>query len=112
MRARRDGFDIHDGYAASDVVVVSSTWEGFGNPVLESVTHRRPLAVSSYPVLEEIRAFGFQFFDLKETTSLSTFLDDPDEALLEHNRELVRQHFNLIDLPAQISPILASLGLT
>jgi glycosyltransferase involved in cell wall biosynthesis len=112
LRARRDGYDIHDAYAASDVVVVSSTWEGFGNPVLESVTHHRPLAVAPYPVLEEIRAFGFHFFDLDDTPSVAAFLDGPDEALLEHNHELVRQHFNLADLPAQISPVVASLGLT
>ncbi len=43
--------DVHDAYAASDLVVVPSTWEGFGNPVLESVTHRRPLAAYPYPVL-------------------------------------------------------------
>src|SRR6202167_6098477 len=57
-RGLRDGVDIHDAYAASDLVVMPSTWEGFGNPVLESVTHHRPLAVYPYPVLDEIVSFG------------------------------------------------------
>ncbi|MGH8986380.1 MAG: glycosyltransferase, partial [Acidimicrobiia bacterium] len=42
-----------DAYAAADAVVFPSSWEGFGNPVIESVIARRPLAAARYPVLEE-----------------------------------------------------------
>jgi glycosyltransferase involved in cell wall biosynthesis len=105
-RGLPDGFDIHDAYAASDLVVMPSTWEGFGNPVLESVTHRRPLAVFPYPVLEEIRAFGFRFFDLSDVAGVDAFLNEPDIALLEHNRALARQYFNVADLPGRLAPLL------
>jgi glycosyltransferase involved in cell wall biosynthesis len=105
-RGLPDGFDIHDAYAASDLVVMPSTWEGFGNPVLESVTHRRPLAVFPYPVLEEIRAIGFRFFDLSDVAGVDAFLNEPDIALLEHNRALVRQYFNVADLPGRLAPLL------
>jgi mannosylglucosylglycerate synthase len=105
-RGLAEGFEIHDAYAASDLVAMPSTWEGFGNPVLESVTHRRPLAVFPYPVLEEIRSFGFRFFDLTDVAGINAFLSEPDTALLEHNHALARQYFNVADLPGRLAPLL------
>jgi mannosylglucosylglycerate synthase len=106
-----EGFDIHDAYAASDLVVMPSTWEGFGNPVLESMTHRRPLAVYPYPVLEEIRSFGFHFFGLDDVLEIGGFLDDPDNWVLDDNLAIARQHFNLADLPTRLAPLLETWGL-
>jgi glycosyltransferase involved in cell wall biosynthesis len=105
-RGLSDELTIDDAYAASDLVVMASTWEGFGNPVLESVTHRRPLAVYPYPVLDEIKAFGFHFFDLGDVTSILHFLASPDEALLDANLALAREHFNLADLPQLLENLL------
>jgi glycosyltransferase involved in cell wall biosynthesis len=106
---RPDGLEIHDAYAACDLVVMPSTWEGFGNPVLESVTHRRPLAVYPYPVLEEISAFGFRFFGLDDVGLIAKFLDEPDEDLLENNAIIAREHFNVADLPVRLAAILETL---
>jgi glycosyltransferase involved in cell wall biosynthesis len=105
-RGLPDGFEIHDAYAASDLVVMPSTWEGFGNPVLESVTHHRPLAVYPYPVLEEIRQFGFHFFDLSDAARVAAFIDEPDVTILERNHALARQHFNVADLPGRLASLL------
>ena len=57
-----------DAYAACDLVVFPSTWEGFGNPVIESIAARRACAAFPYPVLSEILAAGVR-------CSIST--DDP-----------------------------------
>ncbi len=105
-----DGLDIHDAYAGADLVVVPSTWEGFGNPVLESVTHHRPLAVYPYPVLEEIVAFGFRFFAFEDVGPMSSFVKEPDERLLERNASIAREHFNIVDLPMKLRPVLEALG--
>jgi glycosyltransferase involved in cell wall biosynthesis len=105
-RGLPDDLDVHDAYSASDLVLMPSTWEGFGNPVLESVTHRRPLAVNPYPVLSEIRSFGFDFFDLDDRASIAEYLDSPRERILDGNERLARTHFNLADLPGRLAPLL------
>jgi len=89
-------------YSASDVVALPSTWEGFGNPSVESAVHRRPLAIGPYPVATELAAFGFRWFALDEMDGLGTWLDAPDDALLDHNQEVATTHFSLADLPDQI----------
>jgi glycosyltransferase involved in cell wall biosynthesis len=97
---------IDDAYAACDLVVMPSTWEGFGNPVLESVTHRRPLAVNDYPVLREIESYGFVFFKLDEVSVLDRFLRVPDNNHFETNLNVAREHFNVKDLPRRLSSLL------
>jgi glycosyltransferase involved in cell wall biosynthesis len=102
---------IADAYAACDAVLLPSTWEGFGNPALESATHRRPLAIGSYPVAEELAKFGFQWFDATQPDALAQWLDAPDQHLLEHNREVAARHFNQRDLPERISRVLERIPL-
>jgi glycosyltransferase involved in cell wall biosynthesis len=97
---------IDDAYAACDLVVMPSSWEGFGNPVLESVTHRRPLAVNGYLVLREIESFGFEFFKLDEIIALGQFLRAPDDSHFEKNLNVARKHFNVKDLPTRLLSLL------
>jgi mannosylglucosylglycerate synthase len=104
------GFSVHDAYAAADLVVMPSTWEGFGNPVLESVTHRRPLAVYPYPVLREIRDFGFHFFDIDDVTAIDGFLSEPHDEHFDHNAAIASEHFNVADLPRRLAPLLGVIG--
>ena len=109
-RGLPENWDVHDAYAACDLVVMPSTWEGFGNPVLESVTHRRPLALYPYPVACEIIDFGFRFFDLGDVVAIKGFLVNPDYDLYAHNLSIAREHFDLASLPSRLSSILDSNG--
>ena len=104
------GLDVHDAYAGCDLVVMSSTWEGFGNPVLESVTHRRALALYPYPVAREIASYGFDFFDLHDVEGIREFLASPREELFQQNVDVARTHFNEADLATRLGELLASSG--
>ena len=97
---------IDDAYQACDVVALPSTWEGFGNPSLESVTHRRPLVIGHYPVADELAAFGFEWFRLDSMAKLDAWLTTPEPDLLERNLAVARDHFSLDDLADRIEAVL------
>jgi glycosyltransferase involved in cell wall biosynthesis len=100
------GIAVEDAYAAADAVVLPSTWEGFGNPSIESALHRRPLAIAPYPVSFELRRYGFRWFGMDEPEALRRFLDVPDEDLLDRNESIARMRFSTEELPAALSQLL------
>jgi glycosyltransferase involved in cell wall biosynthesis len=100
------GCSIADAYAACDLVLLPSSWEGFGNPSVESATHRRALVIGAYPVAAELAAFGFRWFSPTDTGPVAAWLADPDEELLAHNHRVAAAHFNLADLPGQLARVL------
>jgi len=104
------GLSIADAYAASDAVAFPSTWEGFGNPTVESAIHRRPVAVGRYPVAKEIAAFGFRWFPADDPRPLAAWLDSPDESLLDTNLAIARRHFSLASLERRLARLLSDAG--
>ncbi len=102
-------WDVDDAYRASDLVTLPSTWEGFGNPAIESAIHRRPLAVGGYPVASELAGFGFEWFGLDEMTRLRSWLNRPETGLLDRNAAIAVEHFSLEDLPNRIAAVLPPL---
>jgi glycosyltransferase involved in cell wall biosynthesis len=102
--------DVAHAYAAADAVALPSSWEGFGNPTVESALHRRPLAIGSYPVATELAGFGFRWFDAADPGSLRAWLDQPEAGLLDHNAAIARRHFSLHDLPGRLSRIMEQAG--
>jgi glycosyltransferase involved in cell wall biosynthesis len=112
LRGFTPGATIHDAYAACDVVVLPSTFEGFGNPSVESALHRRPLAIGAYPVATELRRFGFFWFDAGDPVAaagkVARWLAQPDPKLLDRNQQVARQRFSTLDLPTQLRQLVTS----
>ncbi len=99
-----------DIYAAADLVVFPSTWEGFGNPPVEAAIARRPVIVGDYPVAEELRALGFHWFGVDELDAVRRFLASPDPAQLEADHELARRHLSLERMEDRIAALLEGAG--
>jgi len=103
-------WSIHDAYAAADVICMASSWEGFGNPTLESATHRRPLVLNRYPVARELERFGFCWFGLDELAQFEALGTEELAAVVDTNHQVASQHFNVDDLPAVLNQILEPLA--
>ena len=101
-----------DAYAACDAVALPSHFEGFGNPVIESALHRRPLAIRRYPVAVELERHGLRWFPAHDARPLDAWLRRPDPALLDHNQAVARRHFSLDTLPGKLSAVLDRAGWT
>jgi glycosyltransferase involved in cell wall biosynthesis len=101
------GTSMAAAYAACDVVVLPSSWEGFGLPLVESALHRRPLVVGDFPVAQELASLGFRWFSPTDLDALRSWLADPDPALLDHNEALARRHFGMGALVRRLDLLLS-----
>jgi len=105
--ADRHGLSMPDAYAAADGVVVASSWEGFGLPLLEAAVARRPLAVRRYPVAADLeRAHGFAWLAVDDGPGLRRAMDHPDPAALDRNESIVRDCFGVHALPGRLAALL------
>ena len=98
-----------DAYAAADLVVFPSTWEGFGNPVIESIAARRMIAVGAYPTLHELVA-GLHVLSVDNVEAAAAWLRDPRPEVLDANYEQARTRFSVEYLPARIEAALLGVG--
>lgn len=105
---------VGEAYAACDLVAFPSTWEGFGNPVIESVAARRALAVGRYPVLDELTALGFEFLAADDPERIAAVLLGLSDLapVLARNLDVARTHLALDLLPSRLEALLSGAGWT
>ncbi len=78
-------------YAACDVVLYPSHWEGFGLPPMEAAGYYKPVVVGHYPVGEELRGLGFRWLDPDDVAGLEAAFRAPDPEMLTANAALARR---------------------
>ena len=110
-------YSLADAYLSADLITYPSSYEGFGNALLEAVYYKCPVVVNRYPVYNsDIRPLGFQFIELdgfvddravEQTTQIIQGSQDTGE-MVERNFAIASEHFSLETLETKLSQILAS----
>jgi glycosyltransferase involved in cell wall biosynthesis len=101
-----------DTYAAADLVAFPSSWEGFGNPVIEATIAGKPVAVAHYPVLDELQSLGLELLSIDEPDRAAEAVGEPRPGSAAANRAVLREHFDLADLPGRIDTAWTAVGWT
>ncbi len=104
------GVTIPDLYAASDLVAFPSTWEGFGNPLIESALHFRPALVADYPVLAELRALGLEWIPIDDLNSIRDELQSPDLGRRRRNRAIAARDLSMEALQDRLQDLFDRAG--
>ncbi|HTI30074.1 MAG TPA: glycosyltransferase family 4 protein [Methylomirabilota bacterium] len=56
---------LGDAYAAADLITYPSSYEGFGNALIEAIFHGRPVVVNRYPVyVADIAPLGMELIEI------------------------------------------------
>lgn len=102
-----------DAYAAADLVVFPSTWEGFGNPIIESIAYHRACVAYPYPVLAELVAAGVRVFSTQQPDAVGRFLAEPvavRDRYFDANVKRALVSYSLAELPGAMDETFSSHG--
>ncbi len=117
-RRKIDGHKIYslwDAYPHADLVTYPSTYEGFGNALLEAVYFKRPVVVNRYPVYNaDIQPCGFEFIELdgfvdeQSIAKARQMIKDPDSwsAIVRKNYEIGQEYFSLEVLEEKLKDLI------
>ncbi|HSY16110.1 MAG TPA: glycosyltransferase family 4 protein [Jatrophihabitantaceae bacterium] len=107
-----DDMGIDSAYAAADVILFPSTWEGCGLPPIEAAMRGRLAVVGSYPVADEWRELGFQWPRPDERRWLAQLMrDDALRAeVVARNHELAMRWFTVEVAAERLGALLDSRG--
>lgn len=117
-RAKSDGHKIYslwDAYPFANLVTYPSTYEGFGNALLEAIYFNRLVVVNRYPVYNaDIGPLGFDFIELDgfvdddAVSRTKALLNDSEqvEVMAKKNYELAQAHFSLEVLEQKLKAVI------
>ncbi len=122
-------YSLWDSYVYADLVTYTSSWEGFGNQLLEAVHFKKLPIVFEYPVFkEDIKKEGYEFVSLgselrkrnglafvpkerikKAVEETMKFLKNPQriKKLTEKNFEIAKKYHSLQRLEENLKKLLS-----
>jgi mannosylglucosylglycerate synthase len=119
-RSKMNGHKIYalwDVYLHADLVTYPSTYEGFGNALLEAIYFKHLLVVNRYPVYNaDIGPLGFDFIELdgfvdeEAVTRTRELLNDPGQvqAMAAKNYAIAQENFSLEVLEHKLKAVIAN----
>lgn len=116
MIKERKIYSLWDAYPHADLITYPSTYEGFGNALLEAIYFKKPIVINRYPVYNaDIRPLGFEFVELDgfvdddAVVKTRELLVDPVrvQAIVEQNFSIAQEHFSLQVLERKLRELLA-----
>ncbi len=111
-------YTLWDIYPHCDIVTYPSTYEGFGNALLETIYFRKPLVVNRYSIfVQDIEPKGFRFAVMdnivtnKVVNEVKRILDDPNyrKEMIEHNYRVARRFYSYTVLRRSLRTLMTSL---
>jgi len=112
-------YTLGDVYPHADFVTYPSTWEGFGNALLEAVYFGRPVLVNRYPVyVSDIAPTGLRAVEMDGVVTdavvaeVRALLDDPERQRewARANAAVGREHFSMSLARDRLAGICATLS--
>ncbi len=114
----RKMYTLWDLYPHADLVTYPSTYEGFGNALLESIYFKVPIVLNRYSIfVEDIEPKEFKlvlidgFVTRKTAEEVRKILSDPDhrEEMVEHNFQVARKYYGFNVLQNSLRMLLGAL---
>ena len=114
----RKTYTLWDAYAHADLVTYLSTYEGFGNALLEAFYFRVPVVINRYSIfIQDIEPKGFLlpmmdgFVTTKLLDQIQRLLDDQDfrQKTVHSNYHLARQYYGYAPLRRNLQTLIGGL---
>lgn len=100
-------------YGGSKALVIASTVEGFGLPLVEAMHHGKPVFASDIPVFREIGEDYPIYFDLEDSKALADYILDYENNVLERQfrpKEWLTWDESIEDLFAKVTAMARNEG--
>lgn len=110
-------YSLWDAYPHADLVTYPSTYEGFGNALLEAVYFKRLTVVNRYPVYNaDIEPLGFDFIELdgfvddKAVQHTQALLSDSEQVqkMADKNYAIAQENFSLEVLGKKLDEVISN----